>query len=218
MGNGPFSVPPAPELSPEERDELLQFARASIGSAILGGDSSSPVSNTAGIAGPSDGGSFPSEEERVLDSAATVFVSVYHLSDLRGCIGTVRAREPLRETVAEMAVAAATRDPRFAPLGVEELEDLAIEVSVLGPFVPVPAVERDADARFLSIGENGVHLRRGARSGLFLPQVATRFGWDGVEFLEQLVRKAELTSGAWLADDAQLELFRVTSFRGGPAR
>ena len=61
------------------------------------------------------------------------FVSLHRKGQLRGCIGYLEAVKPLGQTVREMAVAAAFHDPRFRPLGQEELKDLEVEISVLSP-------------------------------------------------------------------------------------
>jgi hypothetical protein len=52
---------------------------------------------------------------------------------LRGCIGTLEARQPLAQDVQEHAIAAALNDPRFAPVSPAELDEIEIEVSCLTP-------------------------------------------------------------------------------------
>lgn len=213
MGNAPLTVPAAPQLKPEERRLLLVCARTAIENAVTG----SPTSNR------------PEQPQRIqentplsasgppaLDEPARVFVSVYHGESLRGCIGLVHTARPLREAVAKMAVSAATRDPRFPPMAVSELAELGIEISILGPFVPIPQARRNAAASFLTTGEHGVHLELDEKGALFLPQVATKFGWDASEFLDRLTTKAELEPEAWRHPDATLEIFRVSSFSATP--
>jgi AmmeMemoRadiSam system protein A len=210
MGNGPLSLPAAPVVSAEDRQSLLIHARRAITAAL---DSASHLERSV-PAQPILVASLDAETLGPLAGSFPVFVSVYHQGNLRGCIGVIKASKPLWDATAEMAVAAATRDPRFSALSKTELADLSIEVSILGRFVDVRPEDRDVGASFVDIGEHGAHLEQGSHGALFLPQVATRFQWSTVEFLDQLARKADLDQGAWLADSARLELFRVTSFRG----
>ena len=213
MGNAPLTVPAAPQLKPEERRLLLVCARAAIENAVTG----DPASNRperpqpAQEKTPLSAGNSPA-----LAEPARVFVSVYHGESLRGCIGLVRAARPLREAVVKMAVSAATQDPRFPPMTVTELAELGIEISVLGPFVPIPPARRNAGTSFLTTGEHGVHLELNEKGALFLPQVATKFGWEANEFLDRLATKAELEPEAWRHPDATLEIFRVSSFSATP--
>src|SRR5688500_6044835 len=83
-----------------------------------------------------------------------------------GCIGTFSADEPLWRNVHDMAVAAATRDPRFEPVSREELERCRLEISVLSP-------SRVATAGEVEVGHHGVTVRRGRYRGVLLPQVAS---------------------------------------------
>lgn len=131
-----------------------------------------------------------------------VFVSLHRHGELRGCIGHIVGDRPLAELVGEMAVAAASQDPRFPPVGPDELEGLAVEVSILSP--PEPARAEDVVP-----GVHGVILRRGGRMGVFLPQVAPEQGWDRPTLLAMLCRKAGLPEGAWRDPAAQLEVFRA---------
>lgn len=131
------------------------------------------------------------------------FVSLHTPSgDLRGCIGTILPVGPLHETVSRMAVAAAVEDPRFLPVTLPELTNLAIEISALT--VPEPA-----DAEHVEVGRHGLIVTRGPRKGLLLPQVATEWGWDRLEFLDQTCRKAGLPAGAWREPGTRLEWFEA---------
>jgi AmmeMemoRadiSam system protein A len=131
-----------------------------------------------------------------------VFVSLHRHGALRGCIGHVTGDRPLAELVGEMAVAAATDDPRFPAVAVGELDGLAVEISFLSPPEPT-AADRVVP------GEHGVILRRGGRMGVFLPQVATEQRWDRPTLLTMLCRKAGLPDSAWRDPSARLEVFRA---------
>ena len=132
-----------------------------------------------------------------------VFVTLKKHGELRGCIGLIEGRRPLGEGIQEMAVAAATEDPRFPAVTADELKECDIEVSVLSPMMPVSSLEE------IKVGRDGLLLRRFPHSGLLLPQVATEYGWDRDTFLAHLEMKAGLPPGSHKAPGATL--FRFTA-------
>jgi AmmeMemoRadiSam system protein A len=109
---------------------------------------------------------------------------------LRGCIGHLSPEVPLADTVARVAVAAATEDPRFGPVSRDELDGLRLEVSVLSAEEPIAP-------EAVVVGRHGLRLRGHGRSGLLLPQVAPEHGLDREAFLAALCRKAGLPKDAW---------------------
>ena len=131
-----------------------------------------------------------------------MFVSLHRHGELRGCIGHLEADQPLAALTGRMAVAAATDDPRFPPLGADELDGLEVEVSVLEP--PVRGTARDFVA-----GRHGVIVTIGRARGLLLPQVAVEMRWNAGQMLDGACRKAGLPGGAWKRPDAIIELFAV---------
>src|SRR5207245_5988711 len=126
--------------------------------------------------------------------------------DLRGCIGSIRAMEPLYRAVATSAVSAAFRDPRFFPVRKEEMVQLDLEISVMGPIEPV------SDVSDIEVGRDGLIISLGRFAGLLLPQVATEYGWDRQTFLDQTCMKAGLPPGAWRAEETQIEKFAAEVF------
>ena len=134
--------------------------------------------------------------------AAFVTLRVRETSELRGCIGEVIAREPLWECVRNMAVAAATDDPRFPPVALGELPGLHIEISALTPMTPIKPEQ-------VVVGRHGLMIVKGFNRGLLLPQVPVEQGWDREEFLRGLCHKAWLPSNAWKDKDAQLSGFEA---------
>jgi AmmeMemoRadiSam system protein A len=63
---------------------------------------------------------------------AGAFVSIHRHGELRGCIGTIQPTcDSVAEEIIQNAVSAATRDPRFPPIGRDELADLEVKVDVL---------------------------------------------------------------------------------------
>ena len=131
-----------------------------------------------------------------------VFVSLHRRGELRGCLGHLEADVPVGEATRRMAIAAARDDPRFLPVTADELGDLEVEVSVLSPF------ERIRPDDVLP-GRDGLLVRRGARSGVLLPQVATEHHWDRASFLRAVCQKAALPSEAWRDPSTELWAFRA---------
>jgi len=125
--------------------------------------------------------------------ATGAFVTLKKHGELRGCIGTLECQRPLAEEIARVAVSAALEDPRFAPVHQAELDDLDLEVSVLGPLEPIDPADPDA----IVIGRHGLVVEAGNRRGLLLPQVATEWGWDRETFLAHTCRKAGLPADCW---------------------
>jgi AmmeMemoRadiSam system protein B/AmmeMemoRadiSam system protein A len=135
------------------------------------------------------------------------FVTLFKKGQLRGCIGNVLGQGPLYDTVKEMAVAAASRDPRFQPVKAEELDEIDIEVSVLSKPWQIKSVDE------ITLGEHGVIVSRGFRNGLFLPEVATDWGFTKEEFLSRLCsEKAGLPADCWKDPKTKIEIFKTTKF------
>ena len=120
----------------------------------------------------------------LLDRRAGVFVSLHREGRLRGCIGTIRpVRGSIAEEIAANAVSAATEDPRFPPVGPEELESLEISVDVLS------APEEISSRAELDVKRYGVIVSKGSRSGLLLPDL------DGVDTVDEQVSIALRKAG-----------------------
>jgi AmmeMemoRadiSam system protein A len=140
----------------------------------------------------------PSRHAALAAPGAT-FVTLRSGGELRGCIGSIEAWRPLGVDVRANAVAAAIRDPRFAPLAAAEFGAITVEVSLLGRSEPLP-VEDEADALSrLRPNVDGLVLECGRRRATFLPQV-----WEQLpeprEFLAALKHKAGLPAEFWSAD------------------
>jgi AmmeMemoRadiSam system protein A len=134
------------------------------------------------------------------------FVTLRIGSDLRGCIGYIEYPGPVRVAVEEVARKAAFGDPRFDPLGPEELGRVNIEISVLTP------MRKITSAHDVVVGRDGLVIELRGHRGLLLPQVATEYGWTVEEFLENTSRKAGLPSGAWRDPLAVLYAFSAEVF------
>jgi AmmeMemoRadiSam system protein A len=147
----------------------------------------------------------PKAAPKSLSEKRGAFVTLKVDNQLRGCIGYPLPYKPLAETVAEMALAAATQDYRFPPLRAEELKRLKIEISVLTLPRPVQ------DVNEIEVGRHGIVVSKGIDRGLLLPQVPTEYGWDRETFLNHGCLKAGLDEGEWRRG-AQIEVFEAQVF------
>ena len=134
---------------------------------------------------------------------------------LRGCIGSLVARRPLREDVEANAVAAALHDPRFPPLTARELDDVVVEVSVLSAPAVLPAADEAELLARLRPGVDGVVLSASGHRATFLPQVWEQLP-DPADFLAHLRRKAGLPAGSW-GRDLTIETYTVTAWQEAEA-
>ena len=180
-----------PDLTDAHRKTLLTTARQSIAGVLAG---QAPDWRAEAF-------------DDVLRRPAGAFVTLKtHEGDLRGCIGSIQAVQPLFQAVASSAIAAAFRDPRFPPLHAGELEVLTLEISVMGP------IEVVSDIEDIVVGRDGLIISKGRNSGLLLQQVASEYGWDRRAFLEHTCGKAGLSRDAWRADDCRIEKFSAVVF------
>jgi AmmeMemoRadiSam system protein A len=163
-----------PALSPRQQESLLSLARSAI-AEHLGG------------APAADG----SPVDPDLQRKSGAFVTLKLNGELRGCIGHMKADQPLDQAVREMALAAAFSDPRFPPLTLEELDKARLEISVLSP------VRRITDTRQIRVGTDGLMIYQGGAQGVLLPQVPLEQGWDLDQYLQNLCSKAGLMPGCW---------------------
>jgi MEMO1 family protein len=148
---------------------------------------------------------FPIVNEK-LKRPAGAFVTLEEDGRLRGCIGQIIATStPLWQVVRNMAIEAATEDPRFEPLKPKELPDIKYEVSILSQPKSINNWQQ------VELGKHGVIIKKGSRSGVFLPQVATETGWTKEEFLSHLCsEKAGLPSDSY-KNDPGVEIFVFTA-------
>lgn len=136
--------------------------------------------------------------EEMYRTQAGVFVSIKEDGRLRGCIGTIRAaRASVAEEIVENAVSACSRDPRFSPVGEDELEYLSVSVDVLGDTEKIASMEQ------LDVRRYGVVVTKGRKRGLLLPNL------EGVDTVEEQVAIAKEKAGIGAGEEAELERFEV---------
>lgn len=183
-------------LSEEDRKLLLELARNTISSYL-----------TTGKIPDTKEGTLPAS----LREKRGVFVSLHMDGELRGCIGHFEGDKPLWSIVQEMAISSATRDYRFQPVTLHELKRIDIEISVL---TPLRKISSDNE---IILGKHGIFMKKGNRSGTFLPQVATETGWTKAEFLGHCSRdKAGIGWDGW--KDAEMFVYEASIFGEKPEK
>lgn len=139
------------------------------------------------------------------------FVTLHKAGALRGCIGTIEAVKPLVVGVQENALNAAFRDPRFASVQKEELEDIDIEISVLTVPRDLPFADEKDLKKQLKKGIHGVILSSGWHKATFLPQV-----WEQLpneeKFLEHLCMKAGMSKDCWKNQTVRIQVYEAEFF------
>ena len=174
-----------------EKKQLLEWARVAIETYLQDGWVIEPMTNN-----------------QMLKRKVGAFVTLWKSGNLRGCIGVLQTDKPLNQTVVDMAISAATQDNRFPPLTLSELSQTKIEISVLSPLKKIKSVKE------IELGKHGVYIVQSKRSGVFLPEVAKKEGWDLGTLLEALcVEKAGLPANAWMDKNSDLYIFTSESFQ-----
>lgn len=146
-----------------------------------------------------------------LSKPGATFVTLTQWGELRGCIGSLQACDPLIEDVSNNAVSAALYDPRFLPLAADELDTVNLEVSLLSELQPLGFTsEADALAQ-LRPDIDGIVFEYGPYRSTFLPQV-----WESLpqprQFLARLKSKARLSENFW-AEEVRLSRYTVSKWR-----
>jgi AmmeMemoRadiSam system protein A len=177
-------------LSDADKKALKEIAYNSIRDSLDGKPIAQPIVNS---------------QLSILNSKCGAFVSLHKHGHLRGCIGHFGEDYPLYEIVAEMARAAAFEDPRFMPVTRDELDDLDIEISVLTPMRRIQSLDE------FELHRHGIYIKKGYRSGTFLPQVADEVNWTKEEFVGHCSQdKAGLGWDGW--KDAELYVYEAIVF------
>ncbi|MGA2385067.1 MAG: TIGR00296 family protein [Candidatus Bathyarchaeia archaeon] len=188
------------ELSLDEGKFLINLARNTVKEYLEEGKTLKPPKGTP---------------EKLFERCG-VFVTLNSVrngeKELRGCIGYPYPTSPLVEAVIDSAINAATQDPRFYPLSLDELGKVVFEVSVLTPPQPVQVDNPKEYMSKIRVGEDGLIVEKGFYKGLLLPQVPVEWGWCEEEFLCQCCVKAGLPPDSWLTKGAKIYKFKAIIF------
>ncbi len=147
--------------------------------------------------------------DKLLSTKRGVFVTLSKHGRLRGCIGIPEPLMSISGAIKEAAVSAAFNDPRFIPLEYKEFDDTTIEVTLLTKPIEITRPFREK----IVIGRDGIIVRCGTKSGLFLPQVPTEQGWNVDEYLIQICFKAGLFSDCLKNPESKLYTFQGTVYK-----
>ncbi|MCD4681818.1 MAG: AmmeMemoRadiSam system protein B [Bacteroidales bacterium] len=178
------------QLTEKDKKDLLDIARTTVTEHIT--NNKIPELNT-------------DIYSETLKTHCGAFVTLNKFHRLRGCIGRFDAEQPLYEVVQQMAIASSTQDTRFTPVMKYELQDLEVEISVLTPMKKINSIEE------IELGKHGIYIKKGYRTGTFLPQVATETGWNLDEFLGHCARdKAGIGWDGW--KDADIYIYEAIVF------
>ena len=188
------------ELSLQEGKFLIHLARNAVKTYLETGKTVKAPENTS----------------KKLFEQCGVFVTINSLKNgekkLRGCIGYPYPTSPLVEAVIDSAINAATRDPRFYPLSLSELDKVVFEVSVLTPPEEVEVGNPKEYLAKIKVGEDGLIVEKGGYKGLLLPQVPVEWEWCEEEFLCQCCVKAGLPPDSWLIEGTRIYKFQALVF------
>jgi AmmeMemoRadiSam system protein A len=184
------------QLTHEERTLLLKIARQAI-EAVVGGKKV-PILNLQDL-------------PIALTEPGATFVTLTLFGELKGCIGTLEAIQPLAFDVQERAIAAALEDFRFAPVQPGEVANLKIEISRLTSPQPLDYDDPSELPKKLHPMVDGVVIRDGLRRATFLPQV-----WEKIpqpdQFLDHLCMKMGLPPDHWRSKRLEVNIYQVEEF------
>ncbi len=187
-------------LSAPQKLFLLQLARAALTSVLKNGPLPLPD---------------PQALMPQLTANRACFVTLRNQGQLRGCIGNLLNPRPLFEGVIQNVSGAARRDWRFAPVTVDELPDLQIELSVLTEPKVISWESPEQLLELLQPGRDGVLIQVGNQTATFLPKV-----WEDLpdkeEFMAKLCAKAGLGPLAWRGGDAVISSYEAEVFHEDP--
>lgn len=134
-----------------------------------------------------------------LPQQAACFVSLHEIDShqLRGCMGTLEPhQESLFDEIVQNAISASTRDPRFPPVGTQELDNLSVNVDILSASEPT-------DREQLNARVYGVIVSQGFKRGVLLPDL------EGVDSVEEQLSIACMKAGIDPLSEYAIERFTV---------
>jgi len=133
--------------------------------------------------------------------------------ELRGSGGSLSFNKPAAHACAEAAVAACG-DKRFAAFSMQELPVTKIHVSVIGEEPKqIFAKSLTEYMRAFTQGQEGLIMRKGASTGILMPQIILQNKWSAVEALENLSQKTGMDKDAWKNNAAKIFTFKAQLFK-----
>ena len=149
---------------------------------------------------------------------AGIFVTLSKQNSLRGCIGYPLPIKKLSDGIIYSAIAAATEDPRFQPVNMNELDNIIFEITVLSPPAKINVEKYEEYLSMIKVGRDGLIIENNQNSGLLLPQVPKEYNWNVEEFLEHTCEKAGIAKNSWKDRDTNVSKFEGTIFKEASPR
>lgn len=149
---------------------------------------------------------FKLPEHPIIKHKKGAFVTLKKNNSLRGCVGCVVPNRKLIDQIIVQSGNAATKDERFPPMQIREIEDIKVEISILSEPRSIDSVEQ------IDINKHGIILEKNGKRALFLPKVAKDNEWTLEFTLSRLCDKAGLTVDDW-KHGAKFEIFEAFEFK-----
>ncbi len=189
------------ELTDESGHELVKLARSAFESYVL-----KNVKITAA-----------DDIVKKYNEKAGVFVTLNavqrRVEELRGCVGFTTPERMLYDAIINAAIASATSDTRFRPVTKEELDKIAVEISVLTKPELISVTHPNQYKEKIRVGRDGLIVQWRYGAGLLLPQVPVEHKWDEEQFLCETCVKAGAMPDCWLYDGTQIFRFEAIVFK-----
>jgi len=138
------------------------------------------------------------------EHAATFVTLRWTTGELQGCIGSLQAARSIAEDVASHVVSAALHDPRTSPIGLEDIDQLDLEISLLSPLESIEL----ADIR---PGVDGLVLEYRGQRATLLPVMWKQLP-DLDAFLGALKQKAGLPRN-FTSPELRLQRYTTESYK-----
>ncbi|MGR3218250.1 MAG: AmmeMemoRadiSam system protein A [Candidatus Anammoxibacter sp.] len=179
----------------KEEHALLELARSSIEDFVLSGKIM-PISESM------------IKDVPILNLQRATFVTLKKDKRLRGCIGDLVARTSLYEGIRKNAIMAATRDPRFPPVGKDELDSIDLSISILTHPRRIKLKKNEDLLKVIRPGIDGVIIEFRGRRSTYLPVV-----WEDLrspaEFVSRLCLKQGSPADCWKDADAKIYFYEA---------
>jgi len=186
-------------ITEEQGQRLVQVARRTITAKLDTLDETGKVVPDRDLADPAF------REKR------GTFVTLKTKGQLRGCMGCLTPSETILEGIQRNAINAAFNDPRFPALTLIELDQAAIDISILSNPRELEYSEGSDLLEKLRPTIDGVIINKGLARATFLPQV-----WEQLprpqDFLAHLCRKAGLSPDEWKRGELGVSIYQVQYF------
>lgn len=143
-----------------------------------------------------------------------VYVTIEHYPTgvMRGSMG-FSSPLPIKHSLVDAAIAAASDDPRFVSVSHMEFEHMVVEVSILSRSIRIKAKKAEEIKREIELGKDGLMIESGYQRAVILPKLPLQNGWGKDELLENLCTAADLPKHCWKNPGVKLQKFSCQVFR-----